>query len=31
MALVYNFTIITRNTEDFKNIDGLTFINPHML
>lgn len=29
-ALVYNLTIITRNTEDFKNIDGLTFINPHI-
>ncbi len=29
-ALVYNLTIITRNTEDFKNIDDLTFINPHI-
>ena len=30
-ALVYNLTIITRNTDDFKNIDGLTVINPHTL
>lgn len=28
-ALVYNLTLITRNTDDFKNIDGLTVINPH--
>ena len=28
-ALVYNLKLITRNTADFKNIDGLTFINPY--
>ena len=27
-ALIYGFTLITRNTEDFKNISGLTIINP---
>jgi predicted nucleic acid-binding protein len=27
-AIVYNLTIITRNTADFKNIDGLITINP---
>jgi predicted nucleic acid-binding protein len=27
-ALVYNFTLITRNTKDFKNIEGLEVINP---
>ncbi len=27
-ALVYNLTLITRNTEDFKNINGLKIINP---
>ncbi len=27
-AIVYNLTIITRNTADFKNIDGLKTINP---
>lgn len=30
-ALVYNLTIITRNTIDFKNIDGLSVINPYTL
>ena len=30
-ALVYNLTIITRNTDDFKKIDGLAFIDPHVL
>lgn len=30
-ALVYNLTIITRNTSDFKNIDGLTCIDPYTL
>lgn len=30
-ALVYNLTIITRNTSDFKNIDGLIYINPYTL
>lgn len=28
-ALVNNFTLVTRNTEDFKNIAGLAIINPH--
>ena len=28
-ALVYNFIIITRNTSDFKNIEGLEYLNPH--
>jgi predicted nucleic acid-binding protein len=27
-AIVYTLTIITRNTADFKNIDGLITINP---
>jgi len=30
-ALVYDLTIISRNTSDFKNIDGLTVIDPHIL
>lgn len=30
-ALVYNLTIITRNTSDFRNIEGLTCINPYTL
>lgn len=30
-ALVYNLTIITRNGSDFKNIDGLTCIDPYTL
>ncbi|MEO7461912.1 MAG: type II toxin-antitoxin system VapC family toxin, partial [Ferruginibacter sp.] len=30
-ALVYNLTLITRNTNDFKNIDGLIIVNPHAL
>ena len=28
-SLAYNLTLITRNTEDFKNIEGLKLINPH--
>ena len=28
-ALVYNFTLITRNTKDFNNIEGLEIINPY--
>ncbi|WP_394330468.1 PIN domain-containing protein [Spirosoma radiotolerans] len=28
-ALVYGFTILTRNTKDFRHIDGLDCINPH--
>jgi predicted nucleic acid-binding protein len=27
-ALVYDLTLVTRNTDDFKNINGLRFINP---
>jgi predicted nucleic acid-binding protein len=27
-ALVYNLNIITRNTSDFNNIDGLIVVNP---
>ena len=30
-ALVYNLTLITRNTSDFKNIKGLHVLNPHAL
>lgn len=30
-ALVHGFTLLTRNTADFKNIAGLTLINPHEL
>jgi len=28
-ALVYDLTLITRNTSDFKNIQGLQIIDPH--
>lgn len=28
-ALVNNLTLVTRNTSDFKNVDGLDTINPH--
>ena len=28
-ALVHNLVIISRNTSDFKNIAGLSVINPH--
>lgn len=28
-ALVYNLTLITRNSDDFKNIPNLKIINPH--
>lgn len=27
-AVLHNLTLITRNERDFKNIDGLTFVNP---
>jgi predicted nucleic acid-binding protein len=27
-ALVYNLTLITRNTSDFKNIAGIKVVNP---
>ena len=30
-ALVYNLTLITRITTDFKNIEGLITVNPHQL
>lgn len=30
-ALVYNLTLITRNISDFKNIKGLTVIDPYAL
>jgi len=30
-ALVYNLVLITRNTTDFKNIQGLQLINPFAL
>jgi predicted nucleic acid-binding protein len=29
-ALVYDLVLISRNTSDFKNIDGLQVIDPHM-
>jgi predicted nucleic acid-binding protein len=28
-ALAYNFVLVTRNTKDFKSIDGLKVINPY--
>lgn len=28
-ALVHDFILITRNTSDFKNIEGLKYLNPH--
>ena len=30
-ALVFDFTLLTRNTEDFKSIQGLKMVNPWML
>lgn len=30
-ALVYDLVVISRNTSDFKNIDGLQVINPYSL
>jgi predicted nucleic acid-binding protein len=30
-ALVYNLTILSRNTKDFENIEGLICINPHTI
>lgn len=30
-ALVFDFTLLTRNTEDFKSISGLKIINPWVL
>ncbi len=28
-ALTYNFTLVTRNVDDFKNIDRVMLLNPH--
>ena len=28
-AIVHDLTLITRNTDDFKNIPGFTVLNPH--
>jgi len=28
-ALEYSFTLLTRNTKDFREIHGLTVVNPH--
>jgi predicted nucleic acid-binding protein len=28
-ALLYNFSLVTRNTKDFMNIEGLQLINPY--
>ena len=28
-ALIHNLTLVTRNTADFKNVPGLTLVNPH--
>jgi len=30
-ALVHQLTLLTRNTDDFKNIEGLGLINPHKI
>ena len=30
-ALVHNMTLISRNTSDFKNIEGLKVLDPHTL
>jgi predicted nucleic acid-binding protein len=30
-ALVYNLTLISRNSKDFDGIDGLEFVNPYIL
>ena len=30
-ALIYNLTLITRNTNDFKMIDSLRIFNPHTI
>ncbi|MFM9836651.1 MAG: PIN domain-containing protein [Cyclobacteriaceae bacterium] len=30
-AIVYDLTLISRNTSDFKNIEGLKVIDPHKL
>lgn len=28
-AFVHHLTLVTRNTNDFKNVPGLTVVNPH--
>lgn len=28
-AVVHNFSLVTRNLSDFRNIDGLELVNPH--
>lgn len=30
-GLAYNFALVTRNTKDFKNIEGLEVLNPNEL
>jgi hypothetical protein len=30
-ALAYNFALVTRNTKDFKNIEGLEVVDPYEL
>lgn len=30
-AIVYEMNLVTRNTIDFKNIQGLEIVNPHLL
>lgn len=30
-AIVYDLTLLTRNTKDFQSIDGLACVNPHEL
>jgi hypothetical protein len=30
-ALVHNLTLLSRNTHDFKNVPGLTVLNPHTM
>ncbi|MBC7388966.1 MAG: type II toxin-antitoxin system VapC family toxin [Opitutaceae bacterium] len=30
-AIVHNLVLLTRNVDDFKNIEGLHVINPHIL
>ena len=30
-ALVHQLTLVSRNTDDFKNVPGLTVVNPHLV
>ncbi len=30
-ALVHQLTLVSRNVSDFKNVPGLTIINPHLV